>query len=124
MHESHKHARRSGPLVAIHFRTNASSDEVVPQLFKAIRGTDLSLLAVFADGQRVHPSEVGEPARLASSWRAELFWHSPTLMSGWRLEVFLTRVKTFLELPGRPQLEIEGGRRRAATASPIRLHPS
>jgi hypothetical protein len=85
----------------------ASSDEVVAHLLEAARGTDLSLLTVFGDGDRVYPHEV----RSASSWRAELFWHSPTLVSGWQLEIFLKRAKFFLEVPSGVRLELGGGRR-------------
>ena len=99
-------------IIAVRFRIKASSDEVVAHLLEAVRGTDLSLLKVFGDGDRVYPFEGRNPARSASSWRAELFWHSPTLMSGWRLEVFLKRAKNFLELPGRVQLELGGGQRK------------
>ncbi len=113
MPESRYHEVRSEQVFAVRFRVKASSDEVVAHLLEAVRGTELTLLKVFGDGDRVYPFEGRDPARSlsASSWRAELFWHSPTLMSGWRLEVFLKRARNFLELPGRVQLEMRGGQR-------------
>ena len=100
-------------IIAVRFRIKASADEVVARLLEAVRGTDLSLLKVFGDGDRVYPFEGRNPARSlsASSWRAELFWHSPTLMSGEGLEVFMKRAEIFLELPGRVRLELGGGQR-------------
>ncbi len=111
MSESRYHKAPREQIIAVHFRKKASSDEVVAHLLEAVRGTDLSLLKVFADGDRVYPFEGRDLAwsASASSWRAELFWHSPTLMSGWRLEVFLKRAEIFLEVPGRVQLELRGG---------------
>ncbi len=111
MPESRYHKVRSEQIIAVRFRMKASSDEVVAHLLEAVRGTELSLLKVFGDGDRVYPSEGRDPARSASSWRAELFWDSPTLMSGRRLEVFLKRAEVFLELPGGVGLELGGGQR-------------
>jgi hypothetical protein len=111
MSEAPYHTAPDEQIVAVRFRIKASSDEVVAHLLEAVRGTELTLLKVFGDGDRVYPFEDRNPARSASSWRAELFWHAPTLMSGWRLEVFLKRAKNFLELPGRVQLEMGGGQR-------------
>ena len=111
MSESRQHERRSEQVIAVRFRMKASSDEVVAHLLEAVRGIDLSLLKVFGDGDRVYPFEGRNPARSASSWRAELFWHSPTLMSGWILEIFLKRAKFFLGLRDRVQLELGEGRR-------------
>ena len=113
MPESRYHEARSEEVIAVRFRMKASADEVVAHLLKAVRGTDLTLLKVFGDGDRVYPFEGRNPARSlsASSWRAELFWHSPTLMSGWRLEVFLKRAEIFLELRGRVRLELGAGQR-------------
>ena len=113
MPESRYHEARGEQVIAVRFRMKASADEVVARLLEAVRGTDLTLLKVFGDGDRVYPFEGRNPARSlsASSWRAELFWHSPTLMSGWRLEVFLKRAEIFLELPRRVRLEIGGGQR-------------
>ena len=107
MSESRYHKVRSEQVIAVRFRMKASSDEVVAHLLEAVRGTDLSLLKVFGDGDRVYRHEV----RSASSWRAELFWNSPTLVSGGGLELFLKRAKFFLELPGGVRLELRGGRR-------------
>ena len=113
MPESRYHEARGEQVFAVRFRVKASSDEVVAHLLEAVRGTDLTLLKVFGDGDRVYPFEGPDLAwsESAFSWRAELFWHSPTLMSGWRLEVFLKRAKNFLELRGRVQLELAGGQR-------------
>ena len=108
MPEPHYREARGDQIVAVRFRKKASADEVVARLLDAVRGTDLSLHRVFGDGDRV---EGRNAAWSASSWRAELFWHSPTLMSGWRLEVFLKRAEIFLELPGRVRLELRGGQR-------------
>ena len=82
MSESRDHKPPGEQIIAVRFRMKASSDEVVAHFFEAVRGTDLSLLKVFGDGDRVYPFEGRNRARSASSWRAELFWHSPTLMSG------------------------------------------
>ena len=98
-------------IIAVRFRMKASADEVVAHLLEAVGGIDLSLLKLFGDGDRVYPFEGRNPARSASSWRAELFWHSPTLMSGWILEIFLKRAKFFLGLRDRVQLELGGGQR-------------
>ena len=113
MPESRYHEVRSEQVFAVRFRVKASADEVVAHLLEAVRGSELTLLKVFGDGDRVYPFEGRDPARSlsASSWRAELFWHSRTLMSGWRLEVFMKRAEIFLELPGRVRLEIGGGQR-------------
>jgi hypothetical protein len=115
MPEPHYHEARSEQTIAVGFSMEASSDDVVAHLLEAVRGTDLTLFQVFGDGDRVYPFEGRNPAQSASSWRAELFWHSPTLMSGWRLDVFLKRAEIFLEVPGRVRLEIGGGQRRVST---------
>ena len=107
MSESRYHEQ----IIAVRFRMKASADEVVVHLLEAVRGTGFSLLKVFGDGDRVYPFGDRNPARSASSWRAELFWDSPMLMSGRRLEVFLKRAEVFLELPGGVGLELGGGQR-------------
>ena len=113
MPESRYHKVRSEQIIAVRFRMKASSDEVVAHLLEAVRGTELTLLKVFGDGDRVYPFEGRDPARSlsASSWRAELFWHSSTLVSGGGLEVFLKRAKFFLEVPDGVRLELGGGQR-------------
>ena len=113
MPESPYHEARSEQVFAVRFRVKASSDEVVAHLLEAVRGTELTLLKVFGDGDRVYPFEGRNPARSgsASSWRAELFWQSPTHRSGWILEIFLKRAKFFLGLGDRVQLELGGGPR-------------
>ena len=113
MSEARHHKNPDEQIIAVRFRMKASSDEVVAHLLEAVRGTDLTLHKVFADGDRVYPFEGPDLAwsESASSWRAELFWHSPTLMSEWRLEVFMKRAEIFLELPRRVRLELVGGRR-------------
>ena len=107
MSESRQHERRSEQVIAVRFRMKASSDEVVAHLLEAVRGTDLSLLMVFGDGDPVYPHEV----RSASSWRAELFWRSRAINAGWHLEAFLARAEFFLGLRDRVQLELGGGQR-------------
>ena len=109
MPESRYHEVQGDRVFAVRFGMKASSDEVVAHLLEATRGTDLTLLKVFGDGDCVYSVEGQNRARSASSWRAELFWRSPTLMSGWRREVFLKRAKNSLRLPGRVQLEMGGG---------------
>ena len=113
MSESRYHKVRSEQVIAVRFRMKASADEVVAHLLEVVRGTNLSLLKVFGDGDRVYPFEGPDLAwsESASSWRAELFWHSHTLVSGGGLELFLKRAKIFLETPGRVRLEIGGGQR-------------
>ena len=98
-------ARRTGYRRSLPYE--ASADEVVAHLLDSVRGTELALLKVFGDGDRVYPFESPDLAwsLSASSWRAELFWHSPTFMSGWRLEIFLKRAEIFLGLPGRVRRE-------------------
>ena len=113
MSETDYHEARSGQVFAVRFRVKASSDEVVAHLLEAVRGTELTLLKVFGNGDRVYPFEGPDLAwsESASSWRAELFGHSHTVMSGWQLEVFLKRAEIFLETPGQVRLEIGGGQR-------------
>ena len=100
-------------IIAIGFRVEASADEVVARLFESVRRTDISLLQVFGDGDRVYPFEGRNPARSASSWRAELFCVSPASKAGLHLEVFLARAELFLDLPGEVRLVVAGGRRRS-----------
>lgn len=113
MPESRYHEARGEQIIAVRFRIKASAGEVVAHLLEAVRGTDLSLLKVFGDGDRVYPFEGRNPARSgsASSWRAELFWQSPTHRSGWILEIFLKRAEIFLEVPGGVGLQLGGGQR-------------
>ncbi len=108
--ESHDH-KAPEQIIAVRFRIKASSDEVVAHLLEAVRGTDLSLLKVFGDGDRVYPFEGRNPARSASLWRAELLWRSRALNSGLILEIFLKRAEFFLEVPGGIGLEPGGGQR-------------
>ena len=113
MSESRYHKVRTDQVIAVRFRMKASVDEVVARILDSVRQTDLTLLTVFGDGDRVYPFEGRDLAwsGSASSWRAELVWHSPTLMLGGRLEAFLKRAAFLLELPGRVRLERGGGRR-------------
>ena len=112
MPESRNHEGGGEQIIAIRFRMKASAEEVVAGLLKAARRTDLSLLKVFGDGNRLYPWGGGRnPARSASLWRAELFWRSPAINPGWQLEVFLGRAELFLELPGGVRLELGGGQR-------------
>lgn len=111
MPESLSHEAPRDHIVAIRFRIRASADEVVACLREAVRRTDLSLLRVFGDGDCVYPFAGRNPARTASSWRAEVAWCSPAVNPGWYLEVFVARAELFLELPGGVRLELGGGRR-------------
>ena len=105
--EPRHHQARGVQIVAVRFRKKTSVEEVVARLLEAVRRTDLFLLKVFGDGNRLYPFAGRNPARTASSWRAELSWSSAAV----DLEVFLKRAELFLELPGRLRLEIGGGRR-------------
>ena len=109
--ESRYHEAPGEQIIAVRFRMKASADEVVARILDAVRETDLSLLKVFGDGDRVYPSRGRNPVRSASSWRAELFWRSRAVNSGAHLEVFLARVEFFLEAPGGVRLELGGGQR-------------
>ena len=111
MPESRDHEARSEEVIAVRFKKKASSDEVVASIRDSVRQTELSLLKVFGDGDRVYPLEGRNPSRNASSWRVELFLRSGVLNSGQHLERFLARAKFFLELPGGVGLEIGGGQR-------------
>ena len=111
MLELRHHEGRGVQLVAVCFRKETSVEEVVTRLLKAIRRTDLFLLKVFGDGNRLYPFAGRNPTRTASSWRVELFLRSGVLNSGRHLERFLARAKFFLELPGGVGLEIGGGQR-------------
>ena len=105
MSEARYHQARGVQIVAVRFRKKASVGEVVARLLEAVRRTDLFLLEVFGDGNRLYPFTGRNPDRTASSWRAELFWSSPAV----NLEVFVTRAELFLELPGGVRLEPGGG---------------
>ena len=107
MPESRHHEAHVVQIIAVRFRMTASVEEVVARLLEAVRRTDLFLLKVFGDGNRLYPFAGRNPARTASSWRAELSWSSPAV----DLEVFLWRAELFLELPGGVRLEPGGGRR-------------
>ena len=111
MSESRHHETRGEQIIAVRFRMKASSDEVVARILDSVRQTDLSLLTVFGDGDRVYPFEGQDPARSASSWRAELRWRSSALNSRWHLEAFLKRAEFFLEVPGGIGLKLGRGQR-------------
>ncbi len=111
MPESRRHEDLGERIIAVRFQMKATADEVVARLLESVRQTDLLLLKVFGDGDRVYPFEGRNPARSASSWRAELFLRSPTSKPGVHLEVFLVRAELFLELPGEIRLELGGGQR-------------
>ncbi len=98
-------------IIAVRFRIKASADEVVARILDSVRQTDLSLLKVFGDGDRVYPFEGRNPARSASLWRAELLWRARALNSRWHLDAFLARAEFFLEAPGGVRLELGGGQR-------------
>ncbi len=111
MPESRDHEARSEEVIAVRFKKEASSDEVVACIRDSVRETELSLLKVFGDGNSLYPFAGRNPARTASSWRVELFLRSGVLNPGRHLERFLARAKFFLELPGGVGLEIGGGQR-------------
>ena len=102
MTESHKQEAGGTQIIAVHFQMDASADKVVARLLEAVRPTDVSLLKVFADGDRVYPFEGRDPALSASSWRAELYWGA---RAGLDLEDFLDRAERFLDCPGSVRLE-------------------
>ena len=107
MPEPRHHEARGDRLVAVCFRKETSVEEVVARLLEAVRRTDLFLLRVFGDGNRLYPFAGRNPARTASSWRADLSWSSPAV----DLEVFLWRAELFLDLAGGVRLEPGGIRR-------------
>ena len=107
-----RHAEPRGEeIISVRFHMKDSTDEVVARLLQAVRRTELSLLKVFGDGDLVYPFRDRDPARRASSWRAELVWRSTIFNQGWHLEAFLMRAELFLDLPGGVRLELGGGRR-------------
>ena len=101
MPESHNHEARSAQIIAVCFQMRASVDDVVARLLEVVRPTDVSLLKVFGDGDRVYPFEGRDPALTASSWRAELYWG----VRAGELEDFLDRTERVLDCPGGVQLE-------------------
>ena len=109
--EPRPHEDPGEQIIAIRFRMKTSADEVVARLLQAVRGTDLSLLTIRGDGVRVYPFAGQNPARSASSWRAELCWQSRAIKPGWQLEVLLARAGLLLDLPGGVRLELGGGQR-------------
>ena len=115
MPESRYNPTPGDQVIAVLFQMKAPADEVVARILDSVRQTDLSLLTVFGDGDRVYPSEGRNPVRSASSWRAELFWRSHALNSGWHLEAFLARAEFFLKVPGGVGLELGGGQRKVGT---------
>ena len=106
MPEPRHHKARGVQIVAVRFRKKASVDEVVARLLEAVRRTDLFLLKVFGDGNRLYPFAGRNRYRTASSWRAELAWGCPAV----DLEVFMARAELCLELPSGVRLEPGGGR--------------
>ena len=88
MPEPRHHEARGVRLVAVCFRNETSVEEVVARLLEAVRRTDLFLLKVYGDGNRLYPFAGRNPAQTASSWRAELSWNSPPpsiWRSSWRV---------------------------------------
>ena len=108
MPESHNREARGAQIISIRFRMRASADVVVARLLEVVRPTDVSLLKVFGDGDRVYPVEERNPALSASSWRAELYWGA---RAGLDLEDFLGRAERSLDCPGGVRLERGEGRR-------------
>ena len=107
MPEPRHEEARDVQIITIRFRMKATVEEVVTGLLEAVRRTGFGLLRVGGDGNRVYPFAGRNPARTASSWRAELSRNSPTA----DLEVLVARAELFLEAPGRVRLEPGGGRR-------------
>ena len=97
---------RGDQIIAIRFRVKEAADDVVARLLQAARRTDLSLVKVLGDGDLVYPFGGGNPARGASSWRAEFCWGSPALRQGWHLEAFMMRAELYLDLPGGVWMEL------------------
>ena len=106
MPESRHHEARSVQIIAVRFRIETSVEEVVARLREAVRPIDVCLLKVFGDENQVYPFEGRNPARTASSWRAELYWGASA-----RLEDFLNRADPFLDCPGGVRLEADERRR-------------
>jgi len=102
MPESGPHEAPSAEIIAVRFRMTAPAEEVVARLLEAIRPIDVSLLKVFGDGNPLYPFEGRNPARTASSWRAELYWGASA-----RLEDFLSRAENCLDCPGGVRLEAD-----------------
>jgi hypothetical protein len=100
---------RDERVVAVGFRGSAPVEVVVARLLEAARRTDVSLLTVFGDGDKVYPAEGQDPTRTASSWRAELAWRYLGDDPGGQLEIFLGRAELYLNPPG--GLRVELGRR-------------
>ena len=91
--EPRYHEARGVQIVAVRFQRKTSVEEVVARLLETVRRTELTLLKVFGDGDRVYPFEGRHLAwsGSASSWRVELSWHSPTIMSLRRSRLSLQR---------------------------------
>lgn len=104
MPDSRRHEAHSVQIIAVRFRMAASTDEVVARLLEAVRPIDVCLLRVFGDGNHVYPFEGRNPARTASSWRADLYWGASA-----GLEDFLSRAELSLDCPGGVWLEESGG---------------
>ena len=102
MPEPRHHEARGVRLVAVCFRKETSVEEVVARLLEAIRPIDVSLLKVFGDENHLYPFEGRNPARTASSWRAELYWGASA-----RLQDFLGRAELSLGCLGGVWLETD-----------------
>ena len=105
MPESGQHEPHSAQIIAVRFRMTASVEEVVARLLEAIRPIDVSLLKVFGDENHLYPFEGRNPARTASSWRAEFYWGASV-----RLQDFLGRAELSLGCLG--GVWLEAGERR------------
>ena len=104
-------------ITTIRFRMESTVDHVTARLLEAARQTDLSLFSVVGDGNSVYPpeertlTEARNPARSASSWRAELFWRDGASDMGRNLELFRCRAERFLDCRNGIQVEPKGPRR-------------
>lgn len=112
------HALRNERITAIRFRTESTVDHVTARLLEAVRRTDLFLLTVTGDGNRVYPFEARNPTQSASSWCAELFWCEGASDMGSHLEVFRRRAELFLDCRDGVHVVPKGRRRRASRRHP------
>jgi hypothetical protein len=108
MIDTYSAVTRDGQCIAVQFRMCAEADEVAGRLLRAVQWTDLSLVQLLCDGDRVYPFGGTNAAAMESSWRAEFLWTSSAPDAVWRLEVFLGLAKFLLGLPGGLQIEIGG----------------
>jgi hypothetical protein len=102
-------------ITTIRFQVEATVDHVIARLFESVKRTDLSLLSLAADGERVYPLVARSPTTSASSWRADLLWREAPLDVNGHMEIFLHRAELFLDLlpPGVHVVDPAAPRRRS-----------